>query len=119
MPTTGTLFSAWQATTQALQPMHFVRSIAMPQRCGAVLVLLPQRLQRRMVDRVLGEVGMLAVVVQVGLADQFSQTRCSRAFSPARSIAWWSWVMASAHCRPVGSTASPRAKSAAPLVRSG
>ena len=30
LPTTGMLFSAWQATTQALQPMQAVRSIAMP-----------------------------------------------------------------------------------------
>ena len=29
--TTAILFSAWQATTQALQPLHAVRSIAMPQ----------------------------------------------------------------------------------------
>ena len=30
-PTTGMLFSAWQATTQAPQPMQVFRSIAMPQ----------------------------------------------------------------------------------------
>ena len=30
-PTTGMLFSAWQATTQALQPVQTLRSIAMPQ----------------------------------------------------------------------------------------
>ena len=31
LPTTGMLFSAWQATTQALQPMQVLRLIAMPQ----------------------------------------------------------------------------------------
>jgi hypothetical protein len=30
LPTTGMLFSAWQLTTHALQPVHDVRSIAMP-----------------------------------------------------------------------------------------
>ncbi len=28
LPTTGMLFSDWQATTQALQPVHLLRSIA-------------------------------------------------------------------------------------------
>jgi hypothetical protein len=32
-PTTGTLFSAWQATTQALQPVQIDRSIDIP-HCG-------------------------------------------------------------------------------------
>ena len=36
LPTTGMLFSAWQATTHALQPMHAVMSIAMPQACGSL-----------------------------------------------------------------------------------
>ncbi len=36
LPTTGMLFSAWQATTQALQPTHAVRSIDMPHLCCAV-----------------------------------------------------------------------------------
>ena len=36
LPTTGMLFSAWQATTQALQPMQDVRSMAMPQRLRGV-----------------------------------------------------------------------------------
>ena len=31
LPTTGILFSAWQATTQALQPMQALMSMAMPQ----------------------------------------------------------------------------------------
>ncbi len=31
MPTTGMLFSAWQATTQALQPMQVLRLMTMPQ----------------------------------------------------------------------------------------
>ena len=31
LPTTGMLFSDWQAMTQALQPMQEFRSIAMPQ----------------------------------------------------------------------------------------
>ena len=31
LPTTGMLFSAWQATTQALQPVQVLRSMAMPQ----------------------------------------------------------------------------------------
>ncbi len=30
-PTTGTLFSAWQAMTQALQPMHSALSITIAQ----------------------------------------------------------------------------------------
>ena len=30
LPTTGTLFSAWQATTHALQPVQTFWSIAMP-----------------------------------------------------------------------------------------
>ena len=34
LPTTGTLFSAWQATTHAEQPVHALRSIAMPQACS-------------------------------------------------------------------------------------
>src|SRR6185437_2762949 len=34
LPTTGMLFSAWQATTQALQPMHAFRSMLMPQATG-------------------------------------------------------------------------------------
>ena len=33
LPTIGMLFSAWQATTHALQPVHAVRYVAMPQRC--------------------------------------------------------------------------------------
>jgi hypothetical protein len=32
LPTTGTLFSAWQATLHALQPVHTLMSIVMPQR---------------------------------------------------------------------------------------
>ena len=31
LPTTGMLFSAWQAITQALHPTHALLSIAMPQ----------------------------------------------------------------------------------------
>ena len=31
LPTTGMLFSDWQATTQALQPVQALRSIVMPQ----------------------------------------------------------------------------------------
>ena len=31
LPTTGMLFSAWQAITQAWQPMQELRSIAIPQ----------------------------------------------------------------------------------------
>ena len=31
-PTTGELFSTWQATTQALQPMHSEVSITIPHR---------------------------------------------------------------------------------------
>ena len=31
LPTTAMLFSAWQATTQALQPVQAFRSMAMPQ----------------------------------------------------------------------------------------
>jgi hypothetical protein len=31
LPTTAILFSAWQATTQALHPVQAFRSMAMPQ----------------------------------------------------------------------------------------
>ena len=34
LPTTGMLFSAMQATTQALQPMQAFRSMLMPQAAG-------------------------------------------------------------------------------------
>ena len=34
-PTTGTLFSDWQATRQALQPMQRSRSMTMPQAWGS------------------------------------------------------------------------------------
>ncbi len=34
-PITGTLFSAWQATTQALQPMQLAVSITIAQRAAA------------------------------------------------------------------------------------
>ena len=37
LPTTGMLFSDWQATTQALQPVHLLRSIAMPHLYGLLL----------------------------------------------------------------------------------
>ena len=33
-PTTGMLFSAWQAMVQALQPMHASRSTTMAQACS-------------------------------------------------------------------------------------
>ncbi len=33
LPTTGMLFSDWQATVQTLQPMHDARSMDMP-HCG-------------------------------------------------------------------------------------
>ena len=33
LPTMGTLFSAWQATTQALQPMQVFRSMLIPHWC--------------------------------------------------------------------------------------
>ena len=36
LPTTGMLFSAWQATTQALQPTQAFMSIVMPQACGSL-----------------------------------------------------------------------------------
>ena len=36
LPTTGTLFSDWQASMQALQPMHLLRSVVMPHLCGAL-----------------------------------------------------------------------------------
>src|SRR5947209_12484926 len=35
-PTTGTLFSAWQATTQALQPMQTAVSITIAQACPSL-----------------------------------------------------------------------------------
>ena len=34
MPTTGILFSAWQAMTQALQPMQAFKSTLMAQAAG-------------------------------------------------------------------------------------
>ena len=34
-PTTGMLFSAWQASTQALQPVHTFKSMLIPHCCGA------------------------------------------------------------------------------------
>ena len=34
LPTTGMLFSAWQATTQALQPMQALRSTLIAQAAG-------------------------------------------------------------------------------------
>src|SRR5947199_9097941 len=35
LPTTGTLFSAWQAITHALHPVHTFKSILIPHCCGA------------------------------------------------------------------------------------
>ncbi len=39
-PTTGTLFSAWQATTQAEQPVHRARSMTIPQPLTGVRVIV-------------------------------------------------------------------------------
>ena len=35
LPTTGTLFSAWQAITHALHPVHTFKSILIPHCCAA------------------------------------------------------------------------------------
>ena len=37
LPTTGMLFSAWQATTQVLQPTQEFRSMAMPHLASVYL----------------------------------------------------------------------------------
>ena len=39
-PTTGTLFSAWQAITQAEQPVHLSKSMTIPQRCAGVRMIV-------------------------------------------------------------------------------
>ena len=64
LPTTGTLFSAWQATTQALQPMQAFRSTLMPQATRAAgRTQIDLRLRARPVQeaRVGGELGKAAV----------------------------------------------------------
>ena len=43
LPTTGMLFSDWQAAMHALQPTQAFKSIAMPQALPAVLVLREER----------------------------------------------------------------------------
>ena len=59
------LFSAWQAMTQALQPMHVLRSIAMPHLWPSYETgSCPQVRERRVVDHVFGEVGLLLELVE-------------------------------------------------------
>ena len=86
LPTDGMLFSLWQATTQALQPMHEFRSIVMA-HCGPVFVvaLLPRRLDR--LQR------CLVLVRSCGLRRN-SSTVASRTMSRP-SVLQCSWVSAS------------------------
>ena len=63
---------------------------------AGVLPLLPERHQRRVVDaQVVDEVGVLAVLLEVPSRTSARHAALALLGSPARSMAWWSWVQAS------------------------
>src|SRR5271166_5278553 len=82
-PTTGMLFSAWQAATQAPQPVQVLRLITMPQ--GVASSLFVARLRGRLVDQAwsalailfvdLREIGVRAVCLHVGNPDRLAAFR--------------------------------------------
>ena len=86
LPTTGMLFSAWQATTHALQPVHVVRSIAMPHCALRSWACLPVGDRSRRFP-LPANVGFFRYSASVASRTS-SPARCPCVSSPTLSMAW-------------------------------
>ena len=94
LPTTGTLFSLWHATTQALQPTHRLKSIAMPQ-AWPVYSRLFQRLSSGGWWTIWSAKRGCSCHCRCVASRTSTGTRSTICSIPCSSMAWWFWVVTS------------------------